>query len=136
MYLTPCSIQLINVFHVYFIDHWLLGLRQKWSIVSVIGPPLWCQILACGDAKVLIKSEAMLRLSDLFLSKELRSVGCGSTGCDASNEWSFGGPGKKWSIKVPDIYWRSLGSILDFPKKHKITDKGISWEYEKRLTIK
>ena len=31
-------------------------------------------------------------LSDFYKSKELWSVGCGSTGCDASNEWSFGGP--------------------------------------------
>ena len=55
----------------------------------------------------------MLMLSDFCFSKEkreLRSVGCGSEGCDASNEWSFGGPDKKWSIKVP------VGSTLDFPK--------------------
>ena len=59
----------------------------------------------------------MLMLSYLFFSKDLWSVGCGSAGCDASNEWSFGGPDKKWSVKVPDIYLRSLGSTLDFPKK-------------------
>ena len=52
-------------------------------------------------------------LSDLCFSKEkreLRSVGCGSAGCDARNWWSFGGPVKKWSVKVP------MGSTLDFPK--------------------
>ena len=55
----------------------------------------------------------MLMLSDFCFSKEkreLRSVGCGSAGCDASNLWSFGGPGKKWSVKVP------VGSTLGFPK--------------------
>ena len=55
----------------------------------------------------------MLMLSDFCFSKkkrELRSVGYGSVGCDASNEWSFGGPGKKWFVKVP------MGSTLDFPK--------------------
>ena len=83
--------------------------------------------MACGDAKVLIKSEAMLRLSDFCFSKEIWSFGCGSAGCDAINEWSFGGPDKEWHVKVPDIYWRSLGSTLDFPKKHKTIDKGISW---------
>ena len=69
----------------------------------------------------------MLRLSDLCKSKELWSVGCGSTGCDARNEWYVGGPEKELSVKVPDIYWRSLVSTLDIPKKHKIIDKGISW---------
>ena len=68
----------------------------------------------------------MLRLSDFCNYKELWSVGCGSTGCDARNEWSFGGPGKECSVKVPDVYLRSLGSTLDFRKKHKIIDKGIS----------
>ena len=47
-------------------------------------------------------------LSDLCFPKELWSVGCGSAGCDASNEWSFGGPDKEWYIKVPDIYSRTL----------------------------
>ena len=69
----------------------------------------------------------MLSLSDFCKSKELWSVGCGSAGCDASNEWSFGGPDTECYVKVPDIYWRSLVSTLDFPKKHKIIDKGISW---------
>ena len=53
----------------------------------------------------------MLMLSDFCFSKykrELWSVGCGSVGYDASNEWYFGGPGKKWSVKVP------VGSTLDF----------------------
>ena len=43
-------------------------------------------------------------LSDFYFSKERRdlwSVGCGSAGCDARNECSFGGPYKKWSVKVP-----------------------------------
>ena len=31
-------------------------------------------------------------------------VGCGSTGYDASNEWSFGGPDKEGYVRVPDIY--------------------------------
>ena len=68
----------------------------------------------------------MSRLSDLCNSKELWSVVCGSAGCDASKEWSFGGPEKKWYVKGPDLYLRSLGSTLDFPKKHKIIYKGIS----------
>ena len=58
--------------------------------------------------------------------KELWSVGCGSEGCDASNEWSFGGPDKEWYVKVPNIYLRSLGATVDFPKRHKIIDKWIS----------
>ena len=62
----------------------------------------------------------MLMLSDFCFSKDLWSVGCGSTGCDVRN------PEKKWCDKVPDIYFRSLGSTLNFPKKHKIIDKGIS----------
>ena len=51
----------------------------------------------------------MLRLSDFCKSKDLLSVGCGSAVFNASNEWPFGGPDKEWSVKVPDIYWRSLG---------------------------
>ena len=46
----------------------------------------------------------MLMLSDFCFSKEKRDsgwVGCGSAGCDASNLWYFGGPDKKWSVKVP-----------------------------------
>ena len=65
----------------------------------------------------------MLMLSYLYFSKEKRelwSAVCGSMVCDAINEWSFGGPGKKWSVKV------YVGSTLDFPKEHKIIDKGIS----------
>ena len=68
----------------------------------------------------------MLRLSDFYKYKDLWSVRCGSTGCNASNEWYFGGPDEEWSVKVPDIYWRSLGSTLDIPKKHKIIYIGIS----------
>ena len=94
VYLTPLSIKLINVFHVCSTDLQWLGLRQKSSIVYLIGPPLWCQVLACGGAKVLIKYESMLRLSDLCFYKYLWSVGCGSAGFDARNEWSFGGPYK------------------------------------------
>ena len=55
----------------------------------------------------------MLILSDLCFYKEkreLRSVGCGSVGCDPINAWSFGDPGKKWSVKVP------VGSTLGFTK--------------------
>ena len=55
----------------------------------------------------------MLMLSDFYFTKkrrELWSVRCGSAGCDASNEWYFGGPEKRWSIKAP------VGSTLDFPK--------------------
>ena len=74
----------------------------------------------------------MLMLSDFCFSKELWSVGCGSAGCDDRNEGSFGGPDKKSSVKVPDIYLRGLGSTMGFPKKHRIIDKGISWEYEKK----
>ena len=46
----------------------------------------------------------MLMLSDFCFSKDLWSVVCGSAGCDDSNKWSFGGPDKKWYVKVPDIY--------------------------------
>ena len=55
----------------------------------------------------------MLMLSDFCFSKDKRdiwSVGCGSEGFDASNEWYFGSPDKKWSVKV------SVGSTLNFPK--------------------
>ena len=69
----------------------------------------------------------MLRLSDFCKSKELWSVRCGSMGCDDIYEWSFGGPYKEWSVKLPDIYWIILGSTLDFPKTYKIIDKSISW---------
>ena len=69
---------------------------------------MWCQVLACGDDEVLIKYEVMLRLSYVWKSKDLWSVGCGYTGCDAINEWSFGVPYKELSVKVPGIYWRSL----------------------------
>ena len=65
----------------------------------------------------------MLMLSDFCFSKEkieLGSVGCGSAEYDASNLWSFRGPDKKWSVKVP------VGSTLGFPKQQKIIDKGIS----------
>ena len=54
-------------------------------------------------------------LSDFCNSKQLWSVGCGSTECDASNEWYSVGPDKKLYVKVPDIYLRNLGSTLDFP---------------------
>ena len=59
--------------------------------------------MACGDAKVLIKLEAILRLSDLCKSKENFSVGYGSAVCDTSNEWSLGGPDKEWYVKLTDI---------------------------------
>ena len=43
-------------------------------------------------------------LSDFCQSKDLRSVGCVSTVCDASNEWSFGGPEEDCSVEIPDVY--------------------------------
>ena len=46
----------------------------------------------------------MLMLSNFYFSIEkieLRPVGYGSARFDASNEWSFGGPDKKWYVKVP-----------------------------------
>ena len=46
----------------------------------------------------------MLRLRDFCKSKKLWSVGCGSEGCDARKEWSFGDPDKKLSVKVPYIH--------------------------------
>ena len=54
----------------------------------------------------------MLMLSYFYFKekRDLRSVGCGSEGRDARNQWSFGGPGKKWYVKVP------VGTTLDFPK--------------------
>ena len=64
-------------------------------------------------------------LSYFCKSKELWSVVCGSEVCNASNEWSFGGPDNKWSVKVPDTYLISLGSTMDLQKK-KIIDKGMS----------
>ena len=67
----------------------------------------------------------MLRLSYVWKSKDIWSVGCGYTGCDAINEWSFGGPYKELSVKVPGIDWRSLYSTLYIPRKYKILDKGI-----------
>ena len=70
-----------------------------------------------------INKEAMLMLSDFCKSKEKRefwSVGYGSAGCDASNEWYFGGPDKEWSIKLPDIHLRILCSTLDFPRRNKV----------------
>ena len=51
-------------------------------------------------------------LSDFCFSKDKRdlwSAGCGSVGCGARNWWYFGGPGKRWSVKVP------VGSTLGFP---------------------
>ena len=69
----------------------------------------------------------MSRLSDFCSSTDIWSVGCGYAVFDANNEWYFGGPVKEWYVKVPDIYWRSLGSTLDFPEKHGVIDKGISW---------
>ena len=57
----------------------------------------------------------MLMLSNLYLSKDIWSDGCGSAGFDASNEWSFGVTDNEWSVKVPDIYLRSFVSTLDFP---------------------
>ena len=72
----------------------------------------------------------MLRLSDFYKSKELWSVGCGSTGCDARNEWSFGVPIEDWYVKVPGINWRSFGLTVYVSKQHKIIEKGIIWQYE------
>ena len=64
----------------------------------------------------------MLRLSDVFKSKYIWSVGYGSMGCDDNDEWYFGDPDYEWSVWVtdnewyvwvPDIYWGILGSTLD-----------------------
>ena len=65
-------------------------------------------------------------LNDFCKSKELWSVGCGSEGCVARNEWCFGGPDKERSVKVPGIYLRSFGSTIDFPIIHMIINKGIN----------
>ena len=46
----------------------------------------------------------MLMLSDSCKFNEIWSVGCGSAGCDARNEWYFGGPDKELYVRVPDIY--------------------------------
>ena len=116
MYLSPWSIKPITVFHVCSTDRQWSRLRPKLSIVCVIGPPLWYQVLACGDAKVLIKQEAMLRLSEYCNPKQLYSFVYGSTGCDAIKEWYFVGPDEEWSVELPDIYWRSLISTLDISK--------------------
>ena len=45
-------------------------------------------------------------------------------GCDAINKWSFGGPYKELSVKVPGIYWRSLDLTLDIPKNIRYLTKG------------
>ena len=55
-------------------------------------------------------------LSDFCNSKELWSDRCGSAGCDASTERSFGVSYKERYVIVPDIYLRSLGLTLYFPK--------------------
>ena len=54
----------------------------------------------------------MLMLSNFCNSKDICSVGYGSLGCGASNEWYFGGPDNKWSVK-----FRSLVSTLGYPLK-------------------
>ena len=66
----------------------------------------------------------MLRLSYFYKYNELWSAVCGSVGCDANNEWSLGGPDKEWSVKVTDIYWRSLCLTLDIPKNIIYLTKG------------
>ena len=78
----------------------------------------------------------MLRLSYFCKFKDLWSLGCSSTVCDARNEWFFGCLDEDWSVKVPDIYCRSTGSTLNIYKKHKIIDKGTRWQHEKNLKIK
>ena len=45
----------------------------------------------------------MLRLSDVFKSKYIWSVGYGSIGWDDNNEWSLGGPDDDWYVLIPDI---------------------------------
>ena len=55
----------------------------------------------------------MLRLSVVFKSKELWSVGYGYTGCDDNYEWYFGGLENEWYVWAPDIYWRGLGLSID-----------------------
>ena len=77
----------------------------------------------------------MLMLSYLCFSKDLWSVGCGSAGFDASNVWFYGDPENKWSVKVPEIYLRKLGSTLDITKnKNKIT-KGLADNTKNNTTI-
>ena len=71
-------------------------------IVCLIVPPVLCQVFSFGDAKVSKKKDAMVMLSFCLFSKEklyLRSVRWGSARHGASNGWSFGGPGKSWSVK-------------------------------------
>ena len=65
----------------------------------------------------------MLRLSYLWKFKDILSVGCVYTGCDAINELSFGGPYKELSVKVPVMYW-SLDLTPDIPKNIRYFTKG------------
>ena len=44
----------------------------------------------------------MLRLSDVFKSKELWLVEYGYMGFDDNDAWYFGGPDDEWSVWVPD----------------------------------
>ena len=70
---------------------------------------MWCQVFSSGDAKVSKKKDAMLMLSFCLFYKEklyLRSFRWGSARHGVSNSWSFGGPGKSWSV-------------IDLPKKKK-----------------
>ena len=57
----------------------------------------------------------MLRLSVVFKSKELWSVGYGSMGCDYNDEWYFGGAEDEWSVWVPYKYQLFFGFSIDSP---------------------
>ena len=59
----------------------------------------------------------MLRLSVVFKSKELRSVGYNSMGCDDNNELLFWGPEDEWYVWVPGIDWWGLGLSNNSPLK-------------------
>ena len=57
----------------------------------------------------------MSRLSLVFKSKELWSVGYSFMGCGDNVEWYFGCTEDEWYVWVPDIDWWGLGLSIDSP---------------------
>ena len=57
----------------------------------------------------------MLRLSVVFMSKDIWSVGYGSMEYDDKNEWYFGGAEDEWLVWVPDIDRWIFGLAMSIP---------------------
>ena len=57
----------------------------------------------------------MIRLSVVFKSKNLWSVGYGSMIYNDNDEWYFGGSEDGWYVWVPDIYRWGFGLAIDSP---------------------